>query len=94
MYVTYNVKPIIHIDGEVKKETGVNERVVLPKITVYDIKDGIIDYCVYVCSPDGRITKIGNSFIPASKGVFSVYIYAVNSSGNVAVSETFIITVS
>lgn len=94
VYVTYNVKPIIHIDGEVKKEAGVNERVVLPKITVYDIKDGIIDYCVYVCSPDGRITKIGNSFIPASKGVFSVYIYAVNSSGNVAVSETFIITVS
>ena len=91
--VTYNVKPIIHIAGEIRSEARVNERVELPEITVYDIKDGVIGYDAYVCAPDGSLTKIGKAFIPVSKGVYSIFISAMNSSGNVAVSETFVIRV-
>ena len=93
MSVTYNVKPIIHIAGEIRSEARVTERVELPEITVYDIKDGVIGYDVYVCAPDGSLTKIEKAFIPVSKGVYSIFISAMNSSGNVAVSETFVIRV-
>ncbi len=93
MVVSYNVKPIIHVAGEIKGSATVNEKVELPKITVFDIKDGVIDYEVYVYSPSGDMTKIEDSFVPTSKGEYSVFIYAVNSSGNVAVSDTYVITV-
>ena len=91
--VSYSVKPIICIAGEMQTTAKVNEKIELPEITVYDVKDGVIGYDVYVYAPSGTMTKVEDSFIPASKGEYSVFVHAINSSGNVAVSETFIITV-
>ena len=91
--VSYSVKPIICIAGEMQTTAKVNEKIELPEITVYDVKDGVIGYDVYVYAPSGTMTKVEDSFIPTSKGEYSVFVHAINSSGNVAVSETFIITV-
>lgn len=91
--VSYSVNPIICIAGEMQTTAKVNEKIELPEITVYDVKDGVIGYDVYVYAPSGTMTKVEDSFIPASKGEYSVFVHAINSSGNVAVSETFIITV-
>ena len=92
--VLYSVKPIIHIEEEIQTTAKVNEKIELPEITVYDIKDGIIGYDIYVYAPSGTMTKVTGSFIPTSKGEYSVFVQAINSVGNIAVSETFIITVT
>ncbi len=79
--------PSIVLESEPESEIALGEYIRIPNISASDNSGKSVSLSVYIESPDGRRTLIDsehNSFKPATTGIYTLRIRAMDESGNIA----------
>ena len=77
--------PVILVNGDVPTKATVNNAIVLPKFTATDDYSKKVDIVKTIILPSGGTVYVkGNSYIPTVTGKHTLYILAIDESGNCA----------
>ncbi len=75
--------PTINLDGEIKTEAKVGDKIKLPNASVKDDTDTNAKLFVYYTEPNGkRVVLNGKSFTVTKKGTYKLYYYACDQYYN------------
>ena len=82
------VEPTITIEGSFAKGVQLGNTITFPNATAVDDLDGALNVSYFVVLPSGGIKMLtGKEFTPTAEGRYKVRIYAMDSSGNIAMVE-------
>ncbi len=83
-----DVKPVITVNGEFKSAVRFGDKITLPDAVATDDIDGELEVAYIIVQPSGTLVHVTeNTYQPDLPGRYYLRIYAIDSSGNIAINN-------